>query len=76
MCKVVVLLIKPVAFLSVLFPLPLSLLKLPLVLSILSSGAEWEWSPIRGFSPWCRDLVNLPSLNIFGRQNNHQDKNN
>ena len=31
MCKVVVLLIKPVAFLSFLFPLPLSLLKLPFV---------------------------------------------
>ena len=31
MCKVVALLIKPVAFLSVLFPLPLSLLKLPFV---------------------------------------------
>ena len=31
MCKVVVLLIKPVAFLSFLFPLPLSFLKLPFV---------------------------------------------
>ena len=31
MCKVVVMLIKPVAFLSFLFPLPLSLLKLPFV---------------------------------------------